>query len=378
MQNKEKKIFIVAGETSGDTHSSNLVKHIKEILPDIKFSAIGGSYLQNEGVDLIHNYEEINYIGFSSVIKNLTKIKKVLADTVNYIKKTGPDVIILVDFPGFNLKLAEKIRKFYDGKIVYYISPQLWAWHKSRIKKVKQFIDRMLVVFPFEVDFYRKENIKVDFVGHPLIERIDDYLKKNKRVESTKFRIGLLPGSRMEEVQKILPLLADVADKFQKEIGAEINVLCPDNIKIDIYKKIIRDRNFNLIRSLTGDNSNYKLIQNSELLFTKSGTSTLECALIGSPFCVVYNTTPFNYFIGKKLIKVDHIAIVNILAGKKIVKEFIQKDFNENNLHFEGMKILTNENYRNQMIDSFKNLRNILTQSQPTVNAADIICSYLK
>ncbi len=378
MQDKEKKIFIVAGETSGDTHSSNLVKHIKEILPAIEISGIGGSYLQNENVDLIHNYEEINYIGFSSVIKNLPKIKKILSETVNHIKKTNPDVVILVDFPGFNLKLAEKIRKFYDGKIIYYISPQLWAWHKSRIKKVKQYIDRMLVVFPFEIDFYKKENIKADFVGHPLINRIDDYLKKNKKIKSTKFRIGLLPGSRMEEVKKILPLLSEVAEKFQKEIRAEINILCPENINIDIYKKIIRDRDFNLIRSSAGDNSNYKFIQNSELLFTKSGTSTLECALIETPFCVVYNTTPFNYIIGKKLIKVEHIAIVNILAGKKIVKEFIQKDFNENNLHFEGMKILTHENYRKQMLGNFKNLRAILTKSQPIVNAADIICSYLK
>ena len=359
-------------------HSSSLVKQLKGKRPDIKYFGIGGPYLQSENVKLVHNYNEINFIGFSSVIKNLPKIKSVLSDTISFIRELNPDLIILVDFPGFNLKLAEKIRRFYSGKIIYYISPQLWAWHKSRVKKIKKYVDRMLVVFPFEVDFYEKENIKADYVGHPLLNKIEEFLKTNSKTESEKIRIGLLPGSRQEEVQRILPTLADVSDKFKKEFDAKINILCSDNLNESIYKKILGKRDFNLIRNTINDNAGHQLMLNSELLFTKSGTSTLECALIGTPFCVVYNTTPFNYILGKKLIKVEHLAMVNILFGKKIVKEFIQKDFNIDNLYTEGKKLLTDVNYRKEMIDDFLKLKEILTQSVPSSNASEIICSYLK
>ena len=378
MKDKDKNIFIITGEASGDMHASSLVKQLNGKRPDIKYFGIGGSFLQNENVKLIHNYNEINFIGFSSVIKNLPKIQRVLSDTINFIRELNPDLIILVDFPGFNLKLAEKIRRFYSGKIIYYISPQLWAWHKSRVKKIKKYVDRMLVVFPFEVDFYEKENIKADYVGHPLLSKIEEFLKSNSKTESDKIRIGLLPGSRQEEVQRILPTLADVSDKFKEEFDAKINILCSDNLDESIYKNILGKRDFNLIRNSINDNAGYQLMLNSELLFTKSGTSTLECALIGTPFCVVYNTTPFNYLLGKKLIKVEHLAMVNILSGKKIVKEFIQKDFNSDNLYTEGKKLLTDVNYRKEMTNNFIKLKSILTQSVPSSNASDIICSYLK
>jgi len=378
LKDKDKNIFIITGEASGDMHASSLVKQLNEKRPGIKYFGIGGSFLQNENVKLIHNYNEINFIGFSSVIKNLPEIKSVLSDTINFIRELNPDLIILVDFPGFNLKLAEKIRRFYSGKIIYYISPQLWAWHKSRVKKIKKYVDRILVVFPFEVDFYEKENIKADYVGHPLLSKIEEFLETNNKTESDKIRIGLLPGSRQEEVQKILPTLADVSDKFKKEFDAKINILCPDNLKENIYKDILGKRTFNLIRNSINDNAGYQLMLNSDLLFTKSGTSTLECALIGTPFCVVYNTTPFNYLLGKKLIKIEYLAMVNILYGKGIVKEFIQKDFNIDNLYTEGRKLLTDVNYRNEMTDNFIKLKKILTQSIPSSNASEIICSYLK
>jgi len=378
LQDKDKNIFIITGEASGDMHSSCLVKQLKGKRPDIKFFGIGGPYLQNENVKLIHNYNEINFIGFSSVIKNLPKIKSVLSDTINFIRNLNPDLIILVDFPGFNLKLAEKIRKFYAGPLIYYISPQLWAWHKSRVKKIRKYIDRMLVVFPFEVDFYKRENIEVDYVGHPLLSKIEEFLKTNRKTESDEIRIGLLPGSRQEEVQKILPTLADVSDKYKEEFEAKINILCSDNLDESIYENILGKRDFNLIRNTINDNAGYKLMLNSELLFTKSGTSTLECTLIGTPFCVVYNTTPFNYLLGKKLIKVEHLAMVNILSEKEIVKEFIQKDFNIDNLYTEGKKLLTDVNYRKEMTENFIKLKNILTQSVPSSNASEIICSYLK
>jgi lipid-A-disaccharide synthase len=175
MQNNP-KIFVVAGEASGDANGAELVCEISKLNNLISFSGIGGAKLREKNVNIIHEYSLINFIGFSNVIKNIAKIKRVLRNTIDYIKKNKPDIVILIDFPGFNLKLAETIRKFYKGKIVYYISPQIWAWHKNRIEKIKKYIDRMLVIFPFEVGFYNKLNYNVDYVGHPMINRIKPML----------------------------------------------------------------------------------------------------------------------------------------------------------------------------------------------------------
>ena len=232
---KSKKIFVFAGESSGDMHAASLIRELKNLIPEISITGIGGPEMLKENADLLYDLKQVNFIGFSSVIRNIKKIKSILNKCISEIKKNNPDAVILVDYPGFNLKLIKEIRKFYTGKIIYYISPQLWAWHKSRVKIIQKFVDLMLVVFPFEVEFYEKENVKAVFVGHPLIKRVDKFLDSNVKQVSDHTVISILPGSRKDEIERMLPVLVQTASLLKKEFDAEINFICSSNFHKNFY-----------------------------------------------------------------------------------------------------------------------------------------------
>jgi lipid-A-disaccharide synthase len=371
-----KKIFIVAGESSGDFHAANVVNSLNEITSEISFFGIGGAELEKSGVKLIHDFKEINFIGFTKVIKNLKKITGVLNDTVKKIKEIEPDIVILVDFPGFNLKLAEKIRTFYSGKIIYYISPQIWAWHYSRIKKIKKLIDKMLVIFPFEKEMYEKEVIAAEFVGHPLNNRINEYLTENKKSEGRSKIISLMPGSRKEEIERIFPVFIKTGNKLIKEFSCKITVICSENFPIGFYKKFKGTENFNFIINNSSE-ALYKTILDSDLVITKIGTSSMECALLETPFISGYKAGKMNYLIGKNLVRIDNFAMVNILLKRKAVKEFIQDEMTSENIFNEAKKILTDKKYAEQMKNDFKEMKKILTDMNASQNAAEIISTYL-
>jgi lipid-A-disaccharide synthase len=373
-----KRVFIIAGEASGDSHAGALIEKLKSLNPAINVSGIGGKELESRGVNVIYPYREVNFIGFTAVLKNLPAIKKKLNEAVAYVKDFNPNVIILVDFPGFNLKFAEMVRKFYRGKIVYYISPQLWAWHKERVKKIKALVDEMLVVFPFEVDFYAKENIEAKFVGHPLIERIHKFLSTNSKKATSEKNITLLPGSRKEEIKRILPGLLQAAKKLKEEFTARVNIIAPPGLDKSFYDEMISGYDVNLIQDDDNKGIYYKTIFDSDLVFTKAGTPTMECALLGTPFCVVYKAGSINYLIGKNMIKVDYIAMPNILAGKEIVKEFIQSDMNVGNLTEEGKRVLIDKSYTDRMKKEFENIKTSLTDASASETAAKIINSLLR
>lgn len=369
------KIFIIAGEASGDANSAGLVNDISSINNSIKFSGIGGSRLQESNVDIIFEYSTINYIGFSNVLKNIAKIKRVLRNAVEFVKKENPDVIILVDFPGFNLKFAETIRKFYRGKIIYYISPQIWAWHKSRIEKIKKYIDRMLVIFPFEVGFCKNLGYNADYVGHPLLKRIDDFIKSNKKAESDNIKVTLLPGSRIEEIKRIFPVLADVSEKIRYEFKADINLIYPDYICPILYKDILKGKTCSLISN--SGSSHYDTLIESDLVITKFGTTTLELGLLGVPFLSVYKAGLSNYFIAKSLSDIKYVSMPNILMNKEIVKEFIQFDMTSDNIFNETKKILSDTHYRNNMLDNFRQMKNIFYETPVPKTGAEIILEEL-
>ncbi|MFZ1321362.1 MAG: lipid-A-disaccharide synthase [Ignavibacteria bacterium] len=373
MTSVPKKIFIIAGESSGDMHAAFLINDLKNIYSDAIIKGIGGSELSSAGTQLIYDKSEVSYIGFSSVIRNIKKLKGIIDNTCKFILEFDPDIVILIDFPGFNLKIATGIRKKYKGKIVYYISPQLWAWHKSRVKIIRQCIDLMLVVFPFEVDFYKKENVSAKFTGHPLIKKMEKFLSENNKSENDKLSISFMPGSRKDEINLMLPVMIKTAELFKKEIDCNINIICSENFDIMYYKNFLKGHDFRLVRSEGNDDINYKTILNSDLIITKSGTSTMECALLGTPFCVVYKTGAFNYAIGKRLIKVDHIAMINILLGKSAVKEFLQEAMQPDDIFKEGMKIINDSDYRNKMLADFKDLKRVLTEKDASKNAAILI-----
>jgi lipid-A-disaccharide synthase len=375
LREKTTNIFIIAGEASGDMHGAKLVESIKNKKINIVFSGIGGELLRNQGVKIINDYKEVNFIGFSSVIKNYSQIKSILNNSIEYIKKINPEIVILIDFPGFNLKFAESIRKSFTGKIIYYISPQVWAWNKSRVKEMKRLLDKILVIFPFEVDFYSNEGIRADYIGHPLVKRIDDFLSVNKKENSGNFRILLLPGTREEEIKNIFPVLATAGRKFQQEFDAKIKVVVPKNIDKSFYEKYSKGNLFEFIPN--EENNNYLSILNSDLVLTKFGTSTLECALIGTPFITVYKANYFNYFVAKTLSNIKFVSLPNILMNKEIVKEFIQNKMTVDNIFNEGKIILFDKNYSNNIKNNFVVMKNIFKDKEIKKSAEDIIIGEL-
>jgi lipid-A-disaccharide synthase len=373
-----KKIFISTGEQSGDLHASALVSELKKQCSEfmLKFYGLGGESLQSEGVDILHHIRTLSTIGFLDVIKKYPYFKKVLKDCIGFIYKQDPDIIILVDYPGFNLKYAEQLRKFYSKKIIYYIAPQIWAWHGSRINKVRKYIDKVIVVFPFEEEFYKKNGVDAVYAGHPLVKRITRFMAENPKKKPSfggQKVITILPGSRKDEITNHLPVLLETAVQLNRKFDVKINISKADGIDDSEFKKFKEQlKPFNL----TGENV-YDLILNSDLVLTKAGTSTMECALIGTPFLIFYRTNPVNYYLLKPIVKVSNLGMVNIIAKENIIKEYIQNNFTAENLVTESVKILTDDQYRRNIKHRLRNIWNILGNSDTALTASKLIKSYI-
>ena len=376
--NPVKKIFISTGEQSGDLHTSALIKELKRDVgtEQIRFYGLGGDMMSAEGLELLYHIKELSTIGFIDVIKKYGFFRKVLKECLKKVKEIEPDVVILVDYPGFNLRFAEELRKFYDKKIIYYISPQLWAWHTKRVYTIKKCVDEVMTVFPFEPEFYERFGVNAVYVGHPLVSRIRGFLLENTRKKKiygdTKI-ITILPGSRKDEITHHLPVLLETAAQLSKEFDLEVNVSKADGIDNGAFEKFSHDlKPYNL-----SSENVYKMILNSDLVLTKAGTSTIECSLIGTPFLIFYRTFALNYFLLKPVVKVNNLGMVNILAGENIIKEFIQHDFTVDNLLLESRKILTDEHYRTELELKLRRIWDILGSSDAAYSAVKLIKPYL-
>jgi len=371
---KELRFFISSGEQSGEAYGADLIEELRKQVPDklLHFWGLGGSSMEKSRVKLLYHTNELSTIGFLDVVKKINFFRKVLKDSLDCVWEIKPDCVVLIDYPGFNLKFAEKLRDFYTGKIIYYISPQLWAWHEKRVNIIKKYIDKVIVVFPFEIDFYQKYNIDAVYAGHPLIKRIGKFLEENekkRKIFGDEKVVTFLPGSRKDEINHHLPVLLDVAEQLTKEFDMTINISRSSGVDKSIFKKFGN----RLGKFILSDENVYSLMLNSDLVLTKAGTSTVECALIGVPFAIFYKTFPLNYYLLKPIVKVDKLGMVNILAKKNIIKEFVQKDFNPLNLLLEARKILTEINYRIKIIGELKEIQDILGSQDASSNAAKII-----
>ncbi|HMQ78628.1 MAG TPA: lipid-A-disaccharide synthase [Ignavibacteria bacterium] len=368
----KRSVFISAGESSGDMHASSLMKELRIQSPgsDILFSGLGGDRMITEGFNAIYHTKDLATVGFAGVIRKYSFFKRALKESAEFIRQNLPDTVILVDYPGFNLRLAEEIRKFYSGKIIYYISPQLWAWHEKRVFKVKKYIDLMLVVFPFEVDFYAKYGVKAEFTGHPLISRIREFIKHNPKIErrSSKKVVTVLPGSRKDEVKHHLPVLLDAIKAIRSKIDIEVNISIAPGMKKHFDDFTEQLTGYNLTEDKT-----YDLILNSDAVMTKAGTSTMECTLLGTPYLIFYRTFPLNYYLLKPIVKVDKLGIANLLLGKEAVREFVQNDFTASNIASEMLKLLEDDSYSQRMKTELKKVWDILGSKEASVNAAEMI-----
>tara|TARA_B100002052_G_scaffold89372_1_gene82217 strand:+ start:16259 stop:17338 length:1080 start_codon:yes stop_codon:yes gene_type:complete len=356
------KYYIITGEPSGDIHASNLVSEIKLIDNNNQIRAWGGERLSAENISIAKNIKETSFMGLWNVIKNISKIKSNLSFCKRDIVNFNPDALILVDYPGFNLKIAE-FAKNKGFKVYYYISPKVWAWNESRIAKIKSFIDHLIVIFPFEVDFFSKFNLNVAYFGNPLLDEISNNELKFS-LKSVKPIIALLPGSRLQEIKSILPIMLSVIDYFP---NYQFIIAANKMISLDIYKKIIDNKNVDLVFGET-----YGLLNNSKYALVTSGTATLETALFNVPQIICYRTNYLTYLIAKTIIKTKYISLVNILLNRLAVKELIQSQLNTQNLKKE-LDFIINDSRK--IYQDYKILKKQLNEKGASKKIAEFIYS---
>ena len=368
------RYYVIAGEASGDLHASRLIRAIKQNDSDASIRAWGGDLMENEGAILVKHYIDLAFMGFSEVLLNLRTILSNMKFCKKEMLEFNPDVVIFVDYPGFNIPMASFAKK--NGlKTAYYISPQIWAWKEKRVHTIKKVVDKMMVILPFEKDFYKKWNYEVEYVGHPLIEIIDGFrdstnvekVKKELELIENKKVVALLPGSRIQEIRKKLPVMLEATKEFPdlQFILAQASSLSDDLIQQ--YTK--NYPNVQIVKDRT-----YALLSIADAALVTSGTATLETALFKVPEIVCYKGSPISYQIGKLLIKVPFISLVNLIMGRKVVQELIQDELTSKNIKKELQKIISPGVIRESMIEEFNKLHGILSAGgSASYKAADVI-----
>ena len=365
------KYYIIAGEASGDLHGSNLVKQLIIEDPNAVIRCWGGDLMKAAGATLVKHYKDLAFMGFIEVVKNLPTILKNLSFCKNEIEGYHPDVIVLIDYPGFNIKIAEWAKEKYY-RVVYYISPQVWAWKEKRVHTIKKTVDLMLVILPFEKDYYKKFDYHVEYVGHPLVEVIERFKSlPRKPIETAKKIIALLPGSRKQEISKKLPIMLAVSKSFP---DYQFIVASAPGLTTDFYAPYMQPySNVSMV-----SNQTYQLLKQASAALVTSGTATLETALFGVPEVVCYKGNPISYAIAKRVIKIKYISLVNLIMDKPIVKELIQDNLTEENCTKELQALLYNEDRRSQIRKDYADLSSLLSKGgHASANAAKLIYDFV-
>lgn len=362
------KYYIIAGEASGDLHGSNLIRalHAQDSQADIR--CWGGDRMEAAGATLVKHYRDLAFMGFVEVIKHLGTI----LDNIKFCKRDilgyKPDVLVLIDYPGFNMRIAEWAKQ-QGIKVIYYISPQVWAWKEGRVKKIKRDVDKMLVILPFEEDFYTRWDYKVTYVGHPLIEVVSHERNEVPAVPlSQKPVIAILPGSRKQEISVKLPEMLKMVKHFP---DYQFIIAQAPSMPDEVYQELIGNENVLLAKGQT-----YNLLKQSTAALVTSGTATLETALFGVPQIVCYKGNPISFWLATRLVKVKYISLVNLIMDKPVVKELIQDDLNEQELKTELDRILNDEDYRKEMINNYQTLWHKLGDTHASNTAAKEIVSF--
>tara|TARA_R110002096_G_scaffold74101_1_gene175733 strand:- start:312249 stop:313358 length:1110 start_codon:yes stop_codon:yes gene_type:complete len=367
------KYYIIAGEASGDLHGSNLIKAIKQKDSKAEFRVWGGDLMQAQGATLVKHFRDLAFMGFIEVIFNLRTILKNIKFCKEDIEAYHADVLVFIDYPGFNLRIAEYARQ-KGIKTVYYISPQIWAWKQSRVHKIKRDVDKMLCILPFEKDFYAKFDYDVEFVGHPLIDAIEGRDKPSPEQRKKELGLGdkkvilLMPGSRKQEISTMLPIMTKAAENFP---DYDLVVAGAPSQELSFYKNIIGDR----VKVISG--KTYELLEISTAALVTSGTATLETALFKVPEVVCYKGNWLSYFIARQLVKIKYISLVNLIMDKEVITELIQAQMNVKTISQELEKCLKPQN-RKKIIESFDELELKLGGPGASQNAAKITVEHAK
>jgi lipid-A-disaccharide synthase len=376
---KEKKsILIIAGEASGDVHGAGLVRELKKIRPGLDFFGIGGDGMAAEGVEVVRHVREVSFLGFYEVLSQLPFMRRVFKEMIDLLEKRKPCFVLLIDYPGFNLRFAREAKK-RGVSVFYYISPQVWAWGRRRVKKIKRFVDRMVVIFPFEELLYREAGIDVWFVGHPLkdVVRVDltkEGFFKESGLDSSKVTVGMLPGSRRQEVLRILPEMKEAYLILKGKIeGAQAVIGQAPTVSDDLYSSLL-NKDDSIVRVC---DRTYEVMAHSDVVMVASGTATLETAILGTPMVILYKMAPITYLLGRVLVRLKQIGLVNIVGGRSVVPELVQRRANGKKIADTVYSMFINPNRRNKMKEDLDMVSRLLGKKGATRRAAGIGAEFL-
>jgi lipid-A-disaccharide synthase len=373
------KLCMIAGERSGDLHGSMVASKIRERIPQAEIFGMGGDRMRDAGVEVIHDMTEIAVVGFLEVLRHLRTFRSIFYDLLRVVKERKPDAVVLIDLPGFNLRFGPKI-KALGIPVIYYISPQVWAWGKSRVRKMREFIDKIFVILPFEVDFYRREGIKAEFVGHPLVDVLKTKYERNEfraklGVHDGEKLVAFLPGSREQEVGRILPLMINIAKDIRNKVpNAKFIIPAASKTLTMTIHRIISQFSID-IDVCVGDV--YDIMNSSDAAVVSSGTATLEMAWFGTPFVLIYKMSFLSYLIAKRVARVQKIGLVNILAGKDIITEYIQRAAVPDKIAEEIILFLQDENAAQEKRRELLIIRRLLGGGGAAQRVADGIIDFI-
>lgn len=375
-----RKILIIAGEASGDLQGSLLVHQLNAKRHDLEFSGIGGPLLQREGMKLLYSINQMSFLGIWEVLKHLVTIQSIFHHILNYVQSNQIRTVILIDYPGFNLRMACRLKKM-NCQVIYYISPQLWAWGSHRVSKIKRYVDLLIVILPFEEDFYRRHNITAHFVGHPLIEKCNqpfdpDYFKLKYHIPADSILINLQPGSRMQEVSQLMPVYVEFIHKMIHHPACLFLIPRATTIPAAVMHDYLSDPSLP-VRIIEAEDY-YTSLAITDLVITASGTAGLEAAIFEKPMAIVYKVNPLTYYLAKLLIKIPYLGIANIIAGKRIVPEFIQSEFTADHLLDFCQHMLQHpDDYQRMKLD-LQSVRIQLGETGAATRAAQLIENLLE
>lgn len=368
-------VMIVTGETSGELYGALLAASLKKRLPHLHLIGIGGERMKEAGVELISGIASA--FGIAEAVSSINAIRETFRKATGALERHNPDVLVLIDYPDFNLKLAREAKK-HRIKVFYYVSPQVWAWRKGRVKKIAGLVDQMAVVLPFEEEIYRNSGLDCEFVGHPVFDEIQDIridkreIRKELGMEEDRPLLSLLPGSRPHELNRLLPVLLETAREFSQSFrNFQLCVPLAPNTDIQQYSHIIDKLKQEGVVINKGES--LKVLAASDLAVIASGTASLQAALLRVPMVVIYKLFPLTFWIGKLIVRIRHISLVNILSGREVVKELLQSDVTHQNINDELRDILLNEEYKENMLKAYANIRKMFSGKRASERVADMV-----
>ena len=374
-----RRVFVVAGETSGDRHAAALVSELRRRDASLQFTGLGGPQMQAAGVELLEDLTRYAVVGLVEVLTHLATFRRIFRTACRALDEQRPDLVILVDYPGFNLCLAHEAKR-RGLRVVYYVSPQLWAWGAGRMPAIKRDVALMLVFFPFEESMYHEAGVPVRWVGHPLLDAVRVTRSRPEvlaahQLSPTRPVIGLLPGSRAQEVTGLLPILGSAADQLARQIpGAQFVLMSAPGLAPDLYQRALARTRAPMTTPAHWD---HDLLAACDLVLVASGTATLECALLERPMVIVYKTNPLTWWLGRRLVTLPYIGLVNVVAGRPLVPECLQGDATPTRIAEEALKILRSDQGRQGLQAGFRDVRNRLGAPGASARAADAILAVM-